>query len=459
MKDMYFSRQIEEKIEQWYQQKEKLVLEIKGGRQVGKTTTILHFARSRYQNIIYVNLAGSTGDQFADILKSSSSTKKAILEFCRVNNLSYTDDESTILIVDEIQEDKCIYESIRSFNRELQCDVIITGSYLQRARKFFQPAGDVEMIEMFPMNFEEFILAVDRKAYEFYKSSTIEEIAFSDKLEWYNKCFEIYKEVGGYPVVVRKYLEQQDILEVRKAQRLIIQAILSELKIRSDNLFDFTLAESIFYSIVTTMIKEKKGNSRLIEEVSKLTESYSSFRISTKECYNVIAWLKEAGFLGYCDKFVFTNSNVDVVPAERLYFNDLGILYYLCKQNNVEDTNLNGILSETFIYKVLNEKDFSSNFKFTRPAFGIYNNYEVDFCVMNNAGVMYGIEVKTGRAQGISIKELLKQKKIDYAVYFKGGTKGGNEEKCTTVPLVLSGKYKFEAEDRKNTLQRLRAFS
>lgn len=459
MKDVYFSRQIEEKIEQWYQQKDKLVLEIKGGRQIGKTTTILHFARTHYQNVIYVNLAGSTGDQFAEILKSSFITQKAILEFCRVNNLSYTDDENTILIVDEIQEDKCIYESIRSFNRELQCDVIITGSYLQRARKFFQPAGDVEMIEMFPMNFEEFILAVDRKAYEFYKSSTIEEITLSDKLEWYNKCFEIYKEVGGYPLVVRKYLEHPDTVEVRKAQRLIIQAILSELKTRSDNLFDFTLAESIFYSIVTAMIKEKKGNSRLIEEVSKLTENYSSFRISTKECYNVIAWLKEAGFLGYCDKFVFTNSNIDVVPAERLYFSDLGILSYLCKQNNVEDTNLNGILSETFIYKVLNEKDFSNNFKFTRPAFGIYNDYEVDFCVMNNADVMYGIEVKTGRAQGISIKELLKQKKIDYAVYFKGDTKGGSEEKCTTVPLALAPKYKFEAKDKKNTLQRLQAFS
>ena len=460
MKEVYFRRQIEEKIERWHKQEDKLVLEIKGGRQIGKTTTILHFARNFYQNTIYVNLAGNTGRQFMKILENSknSDMKEIILEYCEFQNLSYTDDEKTVFIVDEIQENKYVYEQIRNFNRELQCDVIVTGSYLQRAREFFQPAGDVELLEMFPMNFEEFICAVDEKAYEYYRNTSIENICTGHKLEWYNKCFEAYKEVGGYPVVVKKYLECANIEEVEKTQNLIVQSILSELKTRADNLFDFTIADSVFSSIIITMMREKKGDSKLLEEVSKMTERYSSFRISTKECYNVIAWLKEAGFLGYCDKFVFTNSKMEVLPAERIYFNDLGIFHYLCKQNSIENTNLNGVLSETYVYKILNENDFCSNFKFTRPAFGVYNDYEIDFCVMNKADVMYGIEVKTGKAQGISIREMLDKKKIDRAVYFKGETKGGNSENEITIPLPLAGKYKFQEENRKGAMERLEAF-
>lgn len=461
MKDVYFRRQIEDDLERWHNTSDKLVLEIKGGRQIGKTTTILYFAKETYQNVIYVNLAGNTGERFINMLNQSDnySTKEAVLRYCEYSNLSYTDDQATVLIIDEIQEDRKVYEQIRSFNRELQCDVIVTGSYLQQAKDFFQPAGDVKLLEMFPMNFEEFIWAVDEKAYEYYTKMSIEDICAGDKLEWFKECFELYKEVGGYPIVVKKYLESADRVKVREAQHLVLQSILSELKTRANNLFDFTTADSLFYSIIITMLKEKKGDNRLTESISKMTEQYASFRLSTQECYNVIAWLKEAGFLGYCDKFVFTNNGIEVYPAERLYFNDLGILNYLCKRNNVENTNLDGILSETYVYKVLNENNFAFNFKFTRPAFGVYNDCEIDFCVVNNADIMYGIEVKTGRAQGVSIKELLNKKKIDCAVCFKGETKGGvtngNE---ITIPLVLAGKYKFQDENGKKEMKRLDVF-
>lgn len=75
------------------------------------------------------------------------------------SELSFINDADTVFVVNEIQESQRVYEMIRPFHRELACGVIVTGNYSGKALKYFQPAGDVEVIKIYPISFEDSLAA------------------------------------------------------------------------------------------------------------------------------------------------------------------------------------------------------------------------------------------------------------------------------------------------------------
>ena len=80
---------------------------------------------------------------------------------------AFINSPDTVLILDEVQENKAIYERIRTFNRSLDCHVIFTGSNLKLAQDYFQPAGDCISMTMYPLSFEEYINYFG--GYEYYQ--------------------------------------------------------------------------------------------------------------------------------------------------------------------------------------------------------------------------------------------------------------------------------------------------
>lgn len=92
----------------------------------------------------------------------------------------------------------------------------------------------------------------------------------------------------------------------------------------------------------------------------------------------------------------------------------------------------------------MSENKFSERFYHSRPAFAISNGYELDFWVKSRLDEKrYGIEVKSGKNSGVSIKKMLDTKKVDYTVYVKGNCSCGSESDIYTLPIFLFNKFSF----------------
>lgn len=434
----YVERFIEKRFTEWKQSwHDSYILEVAGCRQVGKTTTVLHFARENYQNVVYVNC---NIDEYLNILEKVDeyNVLGSIQDYCHKRNVGFSNNNSTVLILDEIQESKALYERLRVFNRCLRCDVIVTGSYLKKAQEYFQSAGDLLVIRMYPLSYEEFLNYFG--LWEYYQKHSIEEIA-TCRLEDFNQVYELYTKLGGYPSVLNAY---ENGLPIEYAFETLDESFKSEFRVRTGNVADYDKIEEMFRVICTLLCREKKGNRRIVEQVSRLTEQNSSKRISTKECNNLLAWMSAARIINYCDKIDLSSG--ESYSSERFFFEDIGFFSYLCKQYRIDERVVAGAVAENFIFKQLRENgDFKERFYGIRPSFAVQGDYEMDFCVQSKLDdSTYGIEVKSQKGKGVSAMQLLNNGAVDFIVYTKGASGFGQVGAVSTVPLPLFNKFTFD---------------
>ena len=178
MEEFYVERFIEQKLREWKAHRSESVLEVTGCRQVGKTTTVLHFARENYAHVLYVN---AMADDLTLLENADYNSVVGVVQaFFKKRECEFVNDRSTVLIVDEVQESRAIYEKIRVF-KTLKCDFIVTGSNLAKTKNYFQPAGDIYAVRMYPLSYEEYLNYYG--AYAYYCNSTVEEICGA-KYDW-----------------------------------------------------------------------------------------------------------------------------------------------------------------------------------------------------------------------------------------------------------------------------------
>ncbi len=163
---MELRRNIYQKLIEWKKKDTGHVLELKGARQVGKTYILKKFSEENFKKMVYVNMIDDSGEAFVrclaevtawkpEELKPQQSLKKALELF----DLEFTDDKDTIVIIDEIQESSEIYNQIRTLAREIQCYIVVTGSYLGKLKEpeIFRLADDIEHVTMETLTFDEFL--------------------------------------------------------------------------------------------------------------------------------------------------------------------------------------------------------------------------------------------------------------------------------------------------------------
>lgn len=432
----YIERLVEKDLKAWKDNDSDYGLEVTGCRQVGKTTTVLTFAKQNYENVIYVNVSV---DSNIDTLKSvdENTVLQQVQRYCITVGKRFTDTKDTVLIFDEIQESKELYERIRVFHRCLHCDLIVTGSNLAKAKEFFQPAGDLMQVRVYPLSYEEYLNYYG--AYEYYKQSSIDQIV-NEKYAWFKEVYDVYCQVGGYPAVFCAYLNDKPIKPVFES---LLETFKSEFRINTGNPADYDKIEVMFETICRMMCREKKGDARLIETASKITAQNKSKRVATEECNNLLSWLSAARLVNYCDKLDLRSG--ERYSSERLYFEDIGLFNYLCDKYCIDKSTVAGMSAETFAFKQLKENDYFNRFYGDRPAFAIDGSCELDFCVDSRLdGKRYGIEVKAGKNTGTSMNKMLQNDQIDFAVYAREVGKDGAVGKVYTLPLFLLNKFSFD---------------
>lgn len=450
---MYLKRSIYSKFLEWKNEKSKKVLLVEGARQVGKTYLSKKFAYENFEKVIYINLLEDSGLRllscYDDIQKNIKEGKidttdksyNCAEELFKRYSKKFVNSKESIIIIDEIQESSKIFNKIRNFARDLNCYVIVTGSYLGRTileKEFWYSAGDYETLEITPLSFEEFLES--QGSFDEYKKLDLYGKSSKEDYERIENLFKSYLYIGGFPAIVEEYLTTKNVQKCYSLLGEIIDIYCKESssyfsEIDNKLIFSQTLSE-----ICRMLLKEKKGlggvalNEYLYKEFSKNGDT----SISKRVCTRVLSWLLTSKMFSYCGKAVECDL-LSVSENQRCYLSDNGILNYLLLQVGADRATRKGILYENYVFNFLNNKFIA------RPNFGTLGNGELDFILRSPIDeCIYGIEVKSGKNSGKTITTALKKKKIDYAIYAKGNTYGGIDEKIYTIPIYLLEKFNFD---------------
>ena len=431
-------RDVQSELLNWKKKHHKRVLQVEGPRQVGKTHEVKKFASKNYEQVIYVNLVRDEYG-FEDLLDE----KTLLLLYCEKAGLgSYKDDESTVLIIDEIQESTTVYNAIRDLRERWKCDMIVSGSYLARTVKskdFFLPAG-IAYLRMFPLSFREFCRALDLE--QILMNLDISGGSPAEEYTRLEAAYQVYRHIGGYPEVVTTYLETKSEADCMDVLESLIQTFTAE----SSRFFSNSTALSIFNetykAVMVQILEEKKGTGKnLIEQVTDFVKDSVKEPVSRNEVRAASSWLLYSGIIGYCD--LYNNGDVtDVVSNRRAYFMDNGIANYISKIVTMPNDAIEGMFTETFAYTELNhlyQKPIAvRQVRGDKPCFSTCGDYELDFVVVAMSGKRIGIEVKTGDNKARSLEFFKQHGMIDEA-YRAGASKGGLGTVYKTIPVYMIG--------------------
>lgn len=448
---MDLKRTIYQELLKWKSEESGKVLEVNGARQVGKTYILDKFAKENYKNYIYINMVQSTGKTFLeclDIVKKDwqpglKQDGKQIHKALKLYDNNFTDEKNTIVVIDEIQESPEVFSMIREFAREFEAHFVVTGSYLGRTfnKEYFLPAGDIDTLVLDTMSFEEFLMAVEQ--YEIYQKADLYGHSSHADYDELKKWYDIYCEIGGYPAVVKKYIEKQDVLACKKEVAKIIKIFIEESERYFDDVLEMNLLEQMLPAVAQSMIKEKKGSSDLVKELSGIVFRDDTNKVTKKSVNQAIAWFCRSNVIGYCGQ-VNEADILNLTPNCRFYFRDLGVCRHFLEIAGATPDTIAGIINENFVYISLKKRIENMEIAGTTPWYALYKDGELDFFVNSRLDYSnYGIEVKAGRAASKTATQLLQDGKIKYLYLLKGDTYGGIEDKKYTVPIYLVDRIEF----------------
>lgn len=453
---MYLKRKVYDRLLEW-KQNSSLTLEITGARQVGKTYIIRKFAEENFNNVLYINMLEDSGAEFLECLKVARKWEpgeerpkqpihKALSLFVR----EFTDKEDTVVIVDEIQESDTVYNLVREFTRKFRCRFIITGSYLGRTlnNEFKMSAGDLTSLRIETLDFEEFADAFGKsdKLVQVLQSGSIsdDENGFQEMSE----LFGLYTEIGGYPAVVKEYLQTGSKQSCwHKLEDVIHLFCVESIRYFSD-ILDAAVYDNIFCSVARILYREKKGldADNFNESLQKLVAHDYDSNISKAVCNRAIMWLQSAGILDFAGK-VMECRIMDFKNRCRCYFTDLGLTNYFLRKIGADHAGIQGMLYENYIFLELRRRmERLGEIALETPAFATYKGGEIDFFVKSLQGneCTYAVEVKAGRQAAPTGQAALNDGKVDYLLLLKGRSRGGVAGNVITIPIFLFPAFRFD---------------
>jgi predicted AAA+ superfamily ATPase len=432
-------RKIESVLTEWKKSKNKKPLVIKGIRQCGKTYIVQKFAKENYENVVYVNFILEPDKKSA--FSGSIDVDTIILNLSALIPNSRFIEEKTCIILDEIQECKEARTALKSFQIDGRFDVISTGSLLgvrgyENRRKEGQdsiPVGYETIIEMYPLDFEEFLWAngINNKVIDSVKSCFEKETVVPEGI--HNAMMELlyrYVIVGGLPEVVNTFLETKNIELTYQLQRNLIAEYEEDMIKYADN-SDKVRIRECFESIPKQLAKEnKKFQYSVVRKGGRSSQYIGS-----------IQWLEDAGLVKRC-----YNTQITELPLEgnaikdcfKLYTTDIGLFVAMLDYGTQADILKGNLLAyKGSIFENL-IADFLCKSGQKLYYFQKDSGLELDFLVRYK-GECVVIEVKAKSGKTKSLKTVLKNKNIyhvNHAIKL-GKYNIGREEEMLTIPLYM----------------------
>ena len=435
-------RKIESVLAEWKNSESKKPLVIKGIRQCGKTYIVQKFARENYENVVYMNfiLEPDKKSAFAGNIDVDTIT----LNLSALIPNSRFIKGKTCIILDEIQECREARTALKSFQIDGRFDVIATGSLLGvrgygRSEKKMKdgqdsiPVGYETVVEMYPLDFEEFLWAngVNDKIIDSVKSCFESETIVPEGI--HTVMMELlyrYVIVGGLPEVVNTFLETKNIELTYKAQRNLIVGYEEDMVKYADDA-DKSRIRECFESIPKQLAKEnKKFQYSVVRKGGRSSQYIGS-----------IHWLEDAGLVRRC-----YNTQITELPLEgnsikdcfKLYTADIGLLVAMLDYGTQADILKGNLLG----YKGAIFENLMADF-LCKSGQKLYyfqkdSGLELDFLVRYKSEcVVLEVKAKSGKAK--SLKTVLKNKNVYHVnnAIKLGKYNVGREAEILTIPLYM----------------------
>ena len=218
------ARKVETDLKLFFESEKKRALLITGARQVGKTFIIREFGRKMYQSFVEINFLENR--MARELFENAKDSTDLLLRLSAVVDEPLIPGE-TLIFLDEVQECKEIVTAIKFLVEEGSYRYILSGSLLGVDLKDIRsvPVGYMDIIEMYPLDFEEFMLAnrvspqiIDKLRDAFENRTEVDELIHEKVMD----LFRLYLIVGGMPAAVMQYLKTNNIKEVVRIQQSIL---------------------------------------------------------------------------------------------------------------------------------------------------------------------------------------------------------------------------------------------
>lgn len=427
---MHLKRNAISELIRWKDSAERKPMVLKGARQVGKTWLMKEFGQNYYDNFVYFNF--DEEDELESIFETNKNPHR-IIELLSMICGEKIEPEKTLIIFDEIQECPEALNTLKYFKEKAnEYHVIAAGSLLGTllAKPKSYPVGMVNLLDIHPLTFDEFLEATDSGLYAYYESiqkdQQIEEIFHNRLLEAYN----YYLIIGGMPECVSSWIKYKDPAKVSQIQRELIEVYENDFSKHNGKVNSGRIL-MVFRSIVAQLAKpNEKFMYGAVREGGR-----------ARDFEEAIEWLVSAGMLNRVynvSKMEHPLSAFDKLDQFKLFVFDTGLLKHMAGIDNAAillktDYQFKGPLTENYVLQQLR-----GQFE-VEPRYYSDKNSEIDFVLQNGMEII-PIEAKGGEDKSApSFKKYVADHKPEHAFRFskRGYRRDGD---FTNLPLYLARK-------------------
>lgn len=430
-------RKIEQKLMEWKKTDNHKPLIIKGCRQCGKTFSVLDFAKKNYKNVVYLNFFQNP--DYTSIFSGSLEVDNIVmLMSALLGSEAVFESGQTVIVLDEIQECPEARTALKFFRIDGRYDVIGTGSLLgvkgygKEPRSV--PVGSETVIDMYPLDFEEFLWAngISDGVINILRNCLESETPVPEAL--HNRMKQLllqYAVVGGMPDAVQTFIDTKRMDEVLNIQRDIVRSYEDDM-VKYAEKKDKSRIKECFQSIPKQLSKEnKKFQYSVVKKGSTASQYMGSLQ-----------WIEDAGIITRCYNLSITELPLDGNAEEdvfKVYMRDCGLFVSMLEDGTQYDIlkgNLygyKGAIFENLIADIFG--------KMGRKLYYFHKDsgLEVDFVIRYN-GECTLVEVKASTGNTKSTKTILKHSEkyhVNSAIKL-GDYNIGRNDKTLTLPLYMS---------------------
>lgn len=433
----YVETKIEQKLIDWKNTPNKKPLIIKGCRQCGKTFSVQDFAKKNYKNMVYLNFFENP--DYASVFSGSLEVDTIIMMLSALlGNAAVFEPGETVIILDEIQDCPEARTALKFFRIDGRFDVIGTGSLLGvkgygKEPKSI-PVGSETVIDMYPLDFEEFLWAngISEQLINMLKQHLENETPIPEAL--HNRMRQLllqYTVVGGMPDAVQTFVDTKQMNEVLRIQRDIVRSYEDDM-VKYAERKDKSRIKECFQSIPKQLSKENKKFQYAVVKKGSTASKYAGS----------LQWIEDAGIISRCYNLSITELPLDGNAEEdvfKVYMRDCGLFVSMLE----DGTQFDILQGNLFGYKGAIFENLIADFfaKMGRKLYYFHKDsgLEVDF-VIRYKGECTLVEVKATTGNTKSTKTILRHPEkyhVDHAIKL-GDYNVGRMDQILTLPLYMA---------------------
>lgn len=438
-----YKRKIESFLLDWKNTPNHKPLVIKGCRQCGKTSSVVAFAKKHYKYVIYIDFHEQ--EQLCTLFAGSLSVDYLTMTISASVPGAQFVPHNTCLVLDEIQNCPRARSSLKFFMQDGRYDVICTGSLLgvsgyknaemiKAEDQATIPVGAETIVEMYPMDFEEWLWAngINEQVFDFLRKSLQEETPITaDIHQRLRQLLLEYVVVGGMPEAVKTFFATHDMNQVCQVQRHILNGYRDDM-IKYARSEDKPRIRECFDSIPRQLSRDNK----------KFTYSLVRKGGRSKEYISCLQWIEDAGIVRRCYNLMLPelplNGN-SIQDCFKVYMADTGLLVSMLDdgtQGDILQGNLwtyKGAVYENLVADILGK--MGRKLYYYQKESGL----EIDF-VMRYKGECTLLECKANTGNAKSVKTILSHPdKYHVSEAIKLGDYNiGRSEQLLTLPLYMA---------------------